>query len=346
MARKILAALAAIVAAATIASAAPDAFFQLPRDPLAEELRALEPSGLPPKSALDALADASRVYSRETERDRAADLDEPTVLNGIALSRQSGIPIALNELRSFTDTSSRVSTDARDLVLERDDVLSALLLGIPPTTGALTDVLTSARRWSSTDVSEQEVVIGNDEALAGLALLARGIELDPHVLIEIDAQARGSSRTRQLADLSADPTVSQTVSLPGDTAKAAAAVFEADRPVDPDELANSTRRTSDRGAYARAVEIPEEVLLGALAFAANGLGVESADVLSVHEARLVQREHEVARELDRETVLNALLLGAHVSRAAAEPTPRARARLRPPRSSPTTARRSTTARRA
>lgn len=302
--------IAATILLVPVASAEAGGFFDLGPDPLAQFVRSLEPQGPPEPGALDALADVSASFARTKNSSVDHELEEATILHAIALSERSGIPIALDEVTDVEDLAARESESSRAVALEADEVLSALALGMPRVDGAVEDVLTKTRRYTTSDRTSVAVDITEEDTFGGLALMARGIELDPHDLIHVDASSSGSSRTKALAGLTPDPRYRQNVTFPRDTAVAAAPILGAGGPIEPSGISDMALRTSDGGSLSRANTLPEEVVLAAIAFNANGMPVDADDVMSKREDKRVTRIGQVETGIDRATVTGVLLLGA------------------------------------
>ncbi|GEM_PF-5830444 len=282
----------------------------LPADPLATEVRAHEPTGIPAGGALDALSDAHRAYSRDATSAQNVSLDQTTVENALALSRASGVPFNVSDLAQSDSSRARTTVSSQRVDVPVENVLSALTLGVAPTQGALSDLLTRDVTYTTSDALSRRASLPDETAAGGLALLANGFALDPHALVSYRDVATGSSATRDLAAAHPDPRVVQSVSLTPATAKAALPLLRANGSASVGDLANSTLRSSDSGSDSRDVRLPVDHALLAIAMKDNGMPTRAEDVLDVDERTTVARTDQSTVHLDRGTVLSALLLGA------------------------------------
>jgi hypothetical protein len=305
-----LRAFAPAACAILLAPAALASTLALPPDPLAQQIRAGEPAGLPPAGALDALGDASGSFRKASSSGQAVALDDGTAENAIALARASGAPFRLSDLATSVQSRPRTDAAARAFALPLDNVLAALALGAPPATGALQDLLTRSVAFATSDALTRRANLSDENAQGGLALLANGVPLDPQALVSFQDVSKGSSATRQLAAAHEDPSLAQSVSLPRDVAQAAEPLLRANATVAPMDLANATLRSSDGGSDFRNVSLPEQTVFGALAMRNNGMAVQAADLLDVDQREVASRTDAAAIALDRGTALDALLLGA------------------------------------
>lgn len=296
--------------ATILPAAALAATLDLPPDPVAKQIRGMEPVALPPGGALDALASTSRSLDRASSSANVTTLDPRTTENAIALGRAGGVPFRVADLATSDASRGRTSTLAQRVGIPLGNVLSALTLGLGPTRGALQDIMTRDATFTTSDALSRRPSISDENAQGGVALLANGIRFDPHALVSFDDVARGGSATQALAQDHEDPRVVQSVSLPRATALAATPLFRANGTVSPMDLANASLRNSDNGSGFRDVRLPAGQVFAGLALHANGMGVSAEDLLDVDERASAQRIDETTMRFDRGTVLDALLLGA------------------------------------
>lgn len=305
-------ALLALVAGSTLPSLTRAGYgdtLELPPDPLAKQIRALEPKAPPAARPIDAYANGTRDLVVENETGASADLDRATVGNALALGARTGIPLGVADLANRTDSRARVSAATARVDVDVATALAALSLGVPRVGGALEDLLTTTRLYRTSDRFSQRTDLDRGDTFSALALHANGVPVDPRALLSVVDASRGSSATRDLAARVPDPSFTQTARLPPETAEAALALGLHAGDTGPFAVADLDLRNSDAGAFRRAVDLPQEETLLALALQTTGGELRLGDLLTVEEEAVATRSDLLDTRIEEETALGALLLG-------------------------------------
>ncbi len=111
--------------------------------------------------------------AEERRVDQTVDIDDDTVLLGIALANNGAHDIDFNTLRDFTLTRTEAASQVRVADLRRDDVFSALALGFDARGGSLDTLACVSDVSRETSISEtlsQTVNLDENNVLLAIAL--------------------------------------------------------------------------------------------------------------------------------------------------------------------------------
>lgn len=128
------------------------------------------------------VGDAEQSLVNEWSRNQTVDVDEDDILLGIALANNGATGVDWESLRDITQTSVRFNVEARIADLDREDVFSALALGVDAESDSLAALAcvsdVEATHRETTDYTRM-VDLEEDDVLLAIALKnSVGGELD------------------------------------------------------------------------------------------------------------------------------------------------------------------------
>lgn len=151
------------------------------------------------------VADHSHRSVMERSRDQTVDVDEDDVLLAIALANNGANDITWNQLRDFDYEARELDTLRTSADLEREDVFSALALGVTSSGGSL-DALACVSdvehtREVTTNI-RRNVDLDEDNVLLAIALSnSIGASLDFEDIASIDESARQEVSEERTVDV-------------------------------------------------------------------------------------------------------------------------------------------------
>lgn len=156
-------------------------------------------------AGLAPVSDVSESLAQEVTRDQDVTIDEDDVLLGIALANNGASDVSFNALRDFDLTHTRLHTESRVADLERDDVFSALALGVDSSAGSLEALACVSDReitFTETTTASQEVDLDEDNVLLAIALSnSVGGDLRLDDIASISQSARKEVERDQTVDI-------------------------------------------------------------------------------------------------------------------------------------------------
>lgn len=156
-------------------------------------------------AGLATVSDVSESLAQEVTRDQDVTIDEDDVLLGIALANNGASDVSFNALRDFDLTRTRLHTESRVADLERDDVFSALALGVDSGAGSLEALACVSDReitFTETTTASQTVDLDEDNVLLAIALAnSVGGDLRLDDIASISQSARKEVERDQTVDI-------------------------------------------------------------------------------------------------------------------------------------------------
>ncbi len=268
-----------------------------------------QPGGVPAPNRIDDVFDIVRRFERGGVEESVPVWDDATTLNAIALSRGGGSPLGADDVAGRDMARSRSVAAVQVLIIEAEDVLTALLLGTPRVDYVISN-LPFLRRFSVEEQGLQRRDLGEDEAFSGLTLRAAGIPFENRDLVTTrDEYARDSRfAARTLGGATGGAGIPREAIL----AAAAVGTFREPLPL----FSASTSRDLVSGLVVsseRDVALPPGRALMGAALANAGISVNGADMVDVREREIGARGEAVAWSLSAADALAALTLGLRVS---------------------------------